>query len=340
MSEPWLERLLALAQAERAVRVVVAAVRGSGPREAGACMLVEEHTQAGSIGGGQLEHVALHRARRMIAAGNRSPAWDRVDYPLGPSVGQCCGGVVTLVYQSLDGTPQWASALAQCLQDAGSASLHTRLGAGVAQTQLHEAGADRDGAQLLSAAVPVRLVENLRAYDFALWLFGAGHVACALAQALEPLRCRLTWVDQRAEAFPPRTAPGVRVRVTGEPVSEARKVPRDAFALVMTHSHALDLELCAALLGPAGPGFVGLIGSLAKRRSFHRRLRERGLADALPRLVCPIGIPGLAGKRPAEIAASAAAQLLLERGRVRDKRASSAQNDPRGEAPARAAGRA
>ena len=85
----------------------------------------------------------------------------------------------------------------------------------------------------------------------------------------------------------------------------------DAAHLVMTHSHAVDLEIVAAVL--ARPhGHCGLIGSATKRALFERRLRERGIpGEAIRRLVCPIGLPGLRDKRPAAIAASVAAQMLL-----------------------------
>jgi xanthine dehydrogenase accessory factor len=83
----------------------------------------------------------------------------------------------------------------------------------------------------------------------------------------------------------------------------------------MTHSHALDLRLCHAILARpehAGtPDWFGLIGSGTKRSQFEARLRERGIDDArLANMVCPIGLPDIAGKAPAVIAASSVAQLL------------------------------
>jgi xanthine dehydrogenase accessory factor len=82
----------------------------------------------------------------------------------------------------------------------------------------------------------------------------------------------------------------------------------DAFHVVLTHSHAVDLEIVAAVL--ARPfGFCGLIGSRTKRAVFARRLAERGL-DAT-RLTCPIGLPEIPGKEPSVIAAAVAAQLLV-----------------------------
>ena len=80
--------------------------------------------------------------------------------------------------------------------------------------------------------------------------------------------------------------------------------------VVMTHSHALDLEIVAAVLARRFR-YCGLIGSATKRALFVRRLAERGL-DA-SRLTCPIGVAGIVGKEPAVIAAAVAAELLLRR---------------------------
>jgi xanthine dehydrogenase accessory factor len=78
----------------------------------------------------------------------------------------------------------------------------------------------------------------------------------------------------------------------------------------MTYSHDLDLKLVEAALKRGDAGWVGLIGSDSKRARFDRRLAKVGLDPA--RLVCPIGIPGIGGKHPKEIAVAVAAQLLIE----------------------------
>jgi xanthine dehydrogenase accessory factor len=80
----------------------------------------------------------------------------------------------------------------------------------------------------------------------------------------------------------------------------------------MTHSHPLDLEICARVLRRGDFAYLGLIGSETKRARFAGRLRAIGIPpQSLARLTCPIGIPGIAGKEPAVIAASVAAQLLI-----------------------------
>ncbi|MBP6224448.1 MAG: xanthine dehydrogenase accessory protein XdhC [Rhizobacter sp.] len=87
-----------LASGEPAVLVEVLEARGSTPREAGARMLVSTSAAAGTVGGGHLELKAMEHARQMLHGG---PAELQVRYPLGPSLGQCCGGVVTLGFSRL-----------------------------------------------------------------------------------------------------------------------------------------------------------------------------------------------------------------------------------------------
>jgi xanthine dehydrogenase accessory factor len=90
----WLER------GRPAVVVEVVAVRGSVPRERGTRMLVDGGATAGTIGGGHLELKAIEEARDMLAAGDLAPRSRH--FPLGPALGQCCGGAVTLAYAPLD----------------------------------------------------------------------------------------------------------------------------------------------------------------------------------------------------------------------------------------------
>ncbi|OYD25627.1 xanthine dehydrogenase accessory protein XdhC [Oceanimonas baumannii] len=142
-------------------------------------------------------------------------------------------------------------------------------------------------------------------------LFGAGHVAKALVHVLATLPFRITWVDSRAEEFPAELPEGVTALVSDEPVDEVTEQPPGSYYLVMTHNHQLDLELCARILKRGDARYFGVIGSRTKRKRFDYRLRERGFDDAaLASMVCPIGLPEVAGKHPAEIAVSVAGQLI------------------------------
>lgn len=82
-----------------AVIVTVAEIRGSTPREAGAMMAVSNDATCGTIGGGQLEYLAIDHARRLLK-GHDAPL--RLDIPLGPEIGQCCGGRTVLGFEVAD----------------------------------------------------------------------------------------------------------------------------------------------------------------------------------------------------------------------------------------------
>lgn len=143
--------------------------------------------------------------------------------------------------------------------------------------------------------------------QFNVALYGAGHVGTEVARILERLPCQLTWFDSRREM----ARPGIVIEE--EPAWMVDQAPPGALHLVMTHSHALDLEIVARVLRRGDFSFLGLIGSDTKAAKFRARLRARGLDPSA--LVCPIGL-FKAGKHPAEVAVSAVAQLLARRAQV------------------------
>jgi xanthine dehydrogenase accessory factor len=91
-------------------------------------------------------------------------------------------------------------------------------------------------------------------------------------------------------------------------VAEVHSANAGDFYLVLTHSHALDLEIVQAVLKRGDAGYLGLIGSLTKRAVFTHRLTQQGFDVSA--LHCPIGLPGITGKEPEVIAASIVADLL------------------------------
>ena len=173
------------------------------------------------------------------------------------------------------------------------------------------------GAGGMDAGPPVVLrsddviVERFHDPRRPVWLFGAGHVGRALMLALAPLPFDVTWVDERADAFPAAMPANVRALHSTDPAGEVARAPDRALIVVMTHSHARDLAVVHAALAAGRFGYVGLIGSDSKRARFTRRLREAGVTQArVAELVCPIGLPTIASKHPAAIAAGVAVQLL------------------------------
>ena len=159
--------------------------------------------------------------------------------------------------------------------------------------------------------VAVLLFEPMGQVQAQIAVFGAGHVARALVPLLASLPCRVRWIDSREQEFPAPIPQGVEKIVTDEPVDEVDGLPAGCYCIVMTHNHALDLELSAALLKRNDFTYFGLIGSKTKRVKFEHRLRERGIgASNLQRMRCPMGLSEVKGKLPVEIAISIAGEII------------------------------
>lgn len=274
------------------VLVQIARTEGSAPREAGAWMVIEAASPAGAdgrvigtIGGGHLEFEAIAHARALLAGAPASGELQRI--ALGPSLGQCCGGVVWLRYE-------W----------------------------LNEDEASRLAQRLFPGGAPLAPVA----------LFGGGHVGQAIARLLAGLPFALHWIDSREGIFPEDIAANLaagmsRIRCEhSEPVQSAvRELAPGSAVLIMSFSHAEDLDILAACLLRARQQddlpYIGLIGSKTKWAAFRHRLEARGFGEAdFARVTCPIGVPGITAefrKQPEVIAVAVAAQLLQQQGQTR-----------------------
>lgn len=248
----WLDELGRLRDARRACTVVtVTATKGSTPRDAGARMIVDaDGVSWGTIGGGRLELLATEKAQEMLRC-ERAGA-ESVRFPLGASAGQCCGGEVTLFFESY------------------------------------------------------------------LWLrkrvvvFGAGHVGQALGGLAPWIGADVLLVDARTkDELVPRLPDEAAFEVcfVDAPEGEVAGLDRGSLVLIMTHSHAMDLEILAEVLRRGPFAYVGLIGSERKWARFQAQLLRMGLAqDVIDRVHCPIGA-GAMSKEPNQIALSVAMEL-------------------------------
>jgi xanthine dehydrogenase accessory factor len=260
----WMTAALDRLANEAAVRVSVQATQGSVPRGSGTHMLVFARGEAGTIGGGHLEFQALSHARRLLAEELVSTHLRQV---LGPSLGQCCGGVVELTLERVDAS---------------------------------------DIARLRTMLMPPRPP---------LALFGGGHVGKALVHTLAPLPFAVRWVDSRDEIFPSVVPEDVECEHSNPVQSAVADLAPGSRVLIMSFSHAEDLDIVVACLKRQRERgdlpFVGLIGSQTKWATFRHRLEDRGFsAEEIAHITCPIGVSGIRGKEPEVIAVAVAAQLL------------------------------
>lgn len=293
----------AVAEHGAVCRVVVARTQGSAPREAGACMLVWRDGagwgQSGTIGGGTLEYEAAQAARKQLDSPGTSARIRRL--PLGPALGQCCGGAVVLLSEVFD-----ASTLPEP-DPAGIFARPTRPGAPMPMavkrilTDARVPAASLIGDWMIEPVAPGRAP---------LWIFGAGHVGRALVDVITPLpHFVITWIDTAPERFPPDVPASVTVLPASAPDRVVPHAPKHAHHLILTYSHGLDLDLCHALLSHDFAS-AGLIGSASKWARFQKRLAGLGHApERISRITCPIGDPGL-GKHPQAIAIGVAQALI------------------------------
>ena len=302
-----------LERGEAAMLVHVAELKGSGPREVGAQMLVTETGRFGTIGGGELEHSAMLKARKLLQRGQA----DLIRYALGPELNQCCGGSVSLAFEPFAPADlAWVKKLMAAAEEPQPVYRTLRLDASGGLRRDWSGGGKGPDFSANLAGDSVLLVERVNPPSQAVWLFGAGHVGQAVARALQPLGFAITWIDGRAGQFPEPPLPGVRSLALAMPELVVDEAPPGTIFLVMTHSHPLDLGVCEAVLRREDFAYLGLIGSKTKRARFRKRLGAAGVpAETLERLICPIGLAGIKSKEPAAIAASVAADLLIRRER-------------------------
>ena len=328
----WLDTVICFLETGKpVVLVTVAACQGSTPREPGARMIVGPDMLFGTIGGGQLEWRAIAHAREL--SGSAASCAQVVRYPLGAKLGQCCGGVVHLVFEALGPAAlPWLQRARQLKEKQLTWGRIVRLDhpAGACRVFGPKPEEDLDDVGLLATArrailanheqpvallpvgaAPNLLIEISHPPSLEVMLFGGGHVGTALAEILRRLPLRLHWIDSREQAVP-GSRPSAKGPVeSDDPVTEVERAPPAAAFLVMTQSHALDFELVRAILERGDFRYCGLIGSATKRATFAARLRQRGFDESsLERLRCPIGIESVRGKEPEVIAVSVAAEIL------------------------------
>ena len=268
------------------VLVSVDSVQGSGPREVGAWMAVFSQTLVNTIGGGHLEFQAIIEARALLSR----PAHVNV-----PSANGNLASTPTHEDNALTTRYALGPALGQCC----GGVVHLKF-------------------ERISAADAPALKQRLLANGQPLALFGGGHVGRALVNVLSTLPYNVQWIDSRDEIFPAHLPPNV-VCEHSDPVHAAvADVPSGASVLIMSFSHAEDLDVVTACLKRqrlhGDLKFVGLIGSKTKWATFQHRLEAKGFtAEELAFITCPIGVSGITGKEPEVIAVSVAAQLLQQR---------------------------
>ena len=326
----WPERLSALIdQGKASILITIVEAKGSVPRGAGTKMIViEQGIHHGTIGGGNLEYQCIGMAQqRLTVSGTakvgssdhliKSDHWKRKvhRFPLGASLGQCCGGMVIVLFEYVEAVQQeWLTSLLKYKAARVTAELSTPLNNPQQQKQVTRCQSSKSQSTASSGRLNQHtecLLETIKATDFNIVVFGAGHVGRALVHVLTGVECEVTWVDSRADEFPEIIPVNVTRVVEPNPEDSVISAPVGSYFIVLTHSHSLDQLLCEKIINRGDFRLCGLIGSQSKRMKFEHRLTAKGFSPKqIATLTCPIGLSGLNGKQPGHIAVAVAAQLL------------------------------
>ncbi|WP_406872547.1 xanthine dehydrogenase accessory protein XdhC [Aminobacter sp. P9b] len=303
------KRLRAFLDASPSVALVeVAEAKGSTPREKGAWMLVSLERIFGTIGGGQLEFMAIDSARAMLK-GSISP--HKGEMPAKRAEGVTSGRSAQGALSPVETTPPGGFAATFPSRGRETLTLDIPLGPEIGQCC---GGRVEVAVRHVDEAMAADLVASAEISDAALphvLVFGGGHVGHALASAFALLPLNVVVVETRADALDGMPAE-IDVRLTPVPEEMVREAPSGSAVVVLTHDHALDFLIVAEALKRDDTGYVGMIGSKTKKATFRSWfLKTAGGSDEqYARLVCPIGGDAVKDKRPAVIAALAAAEIM------------------------------
>lgn len=266
-----------LLQTQNAVLVTIDSFEGSSPREVGAWMLVLASEVHGTVGGGNLEFQAIAHARALLAAGDMQRADALQRYALGPSLGQCCGGVVHLKFSCIPAGDAIKIEAARAVFTSSKAQNALKI-------------ALFGGGHVGKALVNV-----------------LGALPCTVHWV--DSRDEIFPTDVPANTQCEHSAP---VHAAVNDIAAGSHV----LIMSFSHAEDLDVvaQCLLRLRATNDLPFIGLIGSKTKWATFRHRLADRGFAaDEIARITCPIGLPGVQGKEPEVIAVGVTAQLLRMR---------------------------
>lgn len=335
-----------LARREAFVLATLVARRGSAPRAAGARMIVRrDGSIAGTVGGGLLEATAVREAADVVAAKRSRVTAVDLDGQSVAGATMICGGATSLLLAYVppgdDRLAVVLGALRSAVDDGRSARLCTFFSAAPGETAvayclLPEGAAPVGDVPLSPEELRALAGESMRHGPVELpdgrtvtvevvtppvtvLVCGAGHVGRALAPAAAAAGFDVVVLDDRAEfatagRFP--TAGRVRVLESFDAAFADVPVTARSYVVIVTRGHAHDYSvLRQALRSPAG--YIGLMGSSAKRAKIFAALREDGFTRFdLSRIHAPIGL-AIGAETPEELAVSITAELIKVRAETR-----------------------
>ena len=235
-------------------------VKGSSPNNIDDIILISQDTIFGTIGGGNLEYLVIDEAKKLLDKKIKNKI---LSIPLGPGIGQCCGGYVKV-----------------------EISLHKNSKEAIKNESLKN-----------------NIKPNL-------YIFGSGHIGQAIISKLEDINFNTFIIDSREDYLNMTNIKDINYLLSKKPWEIVSKLDDNSYFIVLTHSHDFDFKILNAVLKKNNT-FVGLIGSVTKKKRFYKRLINNGHNKSkVERIECPIGIDIGNSKDPNEIAFSIITRIL------------------------------
>ena len=236
-------------------------VKGSSPNNIDDIILISQDTIFGTIGGGNLEYLVIDEAKKILDKKVKNKI---LSIPLGPGIGQCCGGYVQI------------------------------------ELSLHKNSKDA----LKNESLKKNIKPNL-------YIFGSGHIGQAIISKLENINFNTFIIDSREDYLNMTNIKDINYLLSKKPWEIVSKLDDNSYFIVLTHSHDFDLKILNAVLKKNNT-FVGLIGSLTKKKRFYKRLINNGHNKSIvEKIECPIGVDIGNSKDPNEIAFSIITRILF-----------------------------
>ena len=301
----------------------------------------------GSIGGGNLEFKALSFAEELLSLNSNGTYLKK--YPLGASLGQCCGGYVNVMFESFiqsDATNSWIETVSNLLQDNEDFIVATIVDSNSEIEFSSKKFVYLDGnlspniddkkitslitksakdLLLLSDSPTIVQFENqsgaltevcfekvLTSEVQPVVIFGAGHISRALMPILINLPIKIYWVDDRAEQFDKYQGDTSQIDIICDDfVQSIPDLPDSSYCLVITYSHQIDFEICEKMITQNNFSYLGMIGSEIKGKKFRDRFHQKNFSEeVINKFICPIGDKQKFLKSPAAIAVTIAMDLI------------------------------
>lgn len=270
----------------------------------------------GSIGGGNFEFKSLNKAKEILNL--KKECIELVRYPLGASLGQCCGGYVKVMFESYlcndknNEDEYWLNKLNKANENKSDYIVMTVIDS-ILQKQISSSklvffkneknelilrGSKKININELFKSLglkeinkeftcPIQLNEvdgicfEYFAYSQqqAVALFGAGHISRALMPILTQLPITIYWIDDRKAQFDYYDGDKSKINIICDDMSDAvLDLPKNIYCMIITYSHKLDFEICEQIMLRDSFCYLGVIGSELKGKQFRDRFISKGLS--------------------------------------------------------------